>query len=192
MSRESKIALSCFSCALFAITTACGKHAAAPAGADEAASCRQFAQSFLDWYVPLTQTAVNGPASDVVLKRKADVLDPDLFKALMEDSEAQARAKGDIVGIDFDPFLGSQDPASRYQARGGTSHGGRCSVEVWDASAAGKTENTGKPNVIAELAGGNGRWRFLNFRYPDLNSDLLGVLAQLGKDRRNSESKKRN
>ena len=43
-----------------------------------------------------------------------------LLQALRVDSEASAHAKDDIVGLDFDPFIGSQDPANRYEARNAT------------------------------------------------------------------------
>jgi hypothetical protein len=187
VSNNEKFILSCISCAILAITTGC-RNASAPIGADEGAACRQFAQSFYDWYVPLTQKEGSGLPWNVVLERKGDVLAPDLFQGLKVDSDAQAQAKGDLVGIDFDPFVGSQDPSDRYEARRVTWTGDRCSVEVWPASPADTAEKTTKPDVIAELAREKGRWRFHNFRYPELKSDLLGVLAQLREDRRSPES----
>jgi hypothetical protein len=40
-----------------------------------------------------------------------------------------------------------------------------------------------KPAVVAELRLDKGRWQFLNFHYPEVNADLVSVLAQLRKDR---------
>jgi hypothetical protein len=151
---------------------------------EETSSCRQFAQAFYDWYVPFTQKRMNGPASDIALKRKADMFSQELLRALKIDSGAQARAKGELVGIDFDPFVGSQDPAGHYEVRRVTWRGDRCSVEVWPASPTDTAAKSEKPDVVAELVQEKGHWQFLNFHYPDLKADLIGVLAQLREDRR--------
>jgi len=111
------------------------------------------------------------------------VLQPKLLQALRADDEAQAKAQGEIVGLDFDPFAGSQDPADHYEARKLTLEGNKCSVEVWRASPRDTAEKSDKPDVVAELEGQNGHWRFANFRYPQLNTDLLKVLASLAKER---------
>jgi len=107
----------------------------------------------------------------------------DFFGRSEPDNEAQERAKGELVGLDFDPFVGSQDPADHYEA--GKSHleGNRCSVEVWSASRNDAAEKSDKPDVVAVLAQESGRWRFVNFKYPQLNSDLLSELAELAKER---------
>lgn len=158
---------------------------------DKTASCRQFAQAFYDWYVPLTQRRMNGPASDVALRRKADMFDPDLVRALKLDSEAQARAKSDLVGIDFDPFVGSQDPADHYIVRAVKWQGDKCSAEVWGASPPGAATQPDKPDVVAEVKHQYGHWQFFNFRYPELNTDLTSVLAQLRTQRqRNVRNRK--
>jgi hypothetical protein len=146
-------------------------------------SCRQFAQSFYDWYVPVWQKTTKEPSSNVALQRKAAVFEPELLRALKIDAEAQSRAKGEIVGLDFDPFLGSQDPADRYEIREATLQGDKCLVEIWEASRDSKLAKPEKPAVVAELRLDKGRWQFLNFHYPEVNADLVSVLEQLRKDR---------
>ena len=155
-----------------------------PAHPEESAACGRFTQSFYDWYVPFTQKRLNGPAWNIALQRKADLFNPELLRALKIDSEAQARTKGDIVGIDFDPFVGSQDAAGHYEARRVTWKGGRCSVEVWPASPTDRAAKSGNPEVVAELIQDKGHWQFVNFHYPELKTNLVDVLAQLRKDRR--------
>ncbi len=152
-----------------------------PVQKPESAACRKFTQDFYDWYVPITKRRLKEPASNVALQRKPEVFSPGLLKALKADAEASARAKGDIVGLDFDPFLSSQDPSSRYEARGVTWQGEKCSVEIWSTSPPSKSK---KPDAVAELMFVHGRWEFQNFRYPELGTDLVSVLAQLEKDRR--------
>jgi len=150
----------------------------------ESLSCQRFAQKFYDWYVPLTQKQLSGPASDVALGRKPTVFSPNLLHALRIDSEAQARAKGELVGLDFDPFLGSQDPADRYEARHATVNGGTCSIGVWRASPTDTAAKMDKPEAVAELRQQNGRWQFVNFRYSVGGPDLLHLLADLRDERR--------
>lgn len=119
----------------------------------------------------------------MALKLRARSFSPNLFRALRIDAEAQARTKGEIVGIDFDPFLGSQDPANRYEVRAVAQRGSVCSVEVWHLPTD-PTMGATHPEVIADLTLVQGGWQFSNFRYPDIDSDLLTVLARLEADRR--------
>jgi hypothetical protein len=177
MNNRARIVHFWISCALLATASRCAV-AQVSTHPDESSSCRRFTQAFYDWYVPLTQKW------EIALQRKADMFNPDLLRALKIDSQAQARAKGELVGIDFDPFVGSQDPAGHYEARRVTWKGDRCSVEVWGASPTDTASKSGKPDVVAELAQEKGHWQFLNFHYPDLKTDLLSVLAQLRKERR--------
>jgi hypothetical protein len=150
----------------------------------ESSSCQQFAQQFYDWYVPFTQKRLHMPASDVALQRKAVVFSPQLLRALRIDSEAQARAKGELVGLDFDPFLGSQDPADHYEARQATVKNGTCSVGVWRASPTDTAEKMDRPEAVAELKQQNGGWQFVNFTYSVGGPDLLHQLANLRQERR--------
>src|SRR5882724_11209994 len=60
-------------------------------------SCRKFVQAFYDWY--LSKDAESGklstPSMDAVLKRKADVLSPELYRRLKEDRDAEEKCKGE-------------------------------------------------------------------------------------------------
>lgn len=150
----------------------------------ESLSCQRFAQQFYDWYVPFTQKELPTPASDVALQRKPTMFNPDLLHALRIDSEAQARAKGELVGLDFDPFLGSQDPADHYEARHAKVNGGMCSVGVWRSSPTDTAAKMDKPEAVAELKQQNGHWQFVNFRYSVGGPDLLHLLANLREERR--------
>ena len=63
-----------------------------------------FVQQFYRWYVPEALSDHHGPAWDLALKDKGDEFSPNLLQALKGDSDAQAKASGYIVGLDFDPF----------------------------------------------------------------------------------------
>jgi hypothetical protein len=148
----------------------------------ESSSCQRFAQRFYDWYVPFTQQK-HFAGFDVALQRKPTSFSTELLRALRVDSEAQARAKGELVGLDFDPFLGSQDPANRYEARQPTVKSGTCSVGVWRASPTDTAAKMDAPEAVAELKQQNGAWRFVNFTYSVGGPDLLHQLANLRRER---------
>jgi hypothetical protein len=146
-------------------------------------SCRLFVQAFYDWYVPFTQKSTKDSGWGVAVRYKAKVFNTGLLHALKVDSEASAQAKGEIVGLDFDPFVGSQDPAEHYEVRHASLKSNKCFVEVWRASPTDTAAKSGKPDVIAEVAF-RGQWKFLNFQYPQTSGDLLGVLKALAQERR--------
>jgi len=148
------------------------------------ASCLRFVRGFYDWYVPLTKKSMKEPTFAVALQEKPDVFNSDLLQALRADSEASAHSKDDIVGIDFDPFIGGQDPADRYEARNATLLNNKCSVEIWRVSPTDKAAKPGKPDVIADVGFDRGHWKFVNFRYPDIRTDLLSELKALRDERR--------
>ena len=150
----------------------------------ESSSCRRFSQQFYDWYVPFTQKNLRLPASDVALQRRGGVFSPELLHALRVDSEAQARAKGELVGLDFDPFVGSQDPADHYEAREPTMRNGICFVGVWRASATDTSAKMDRPEATAQLKQQNGHWHLVNFTYSVGGPDLLHLLANQREERR--------
>ncbi len=155
----------------------------AHAQAQESTSCRQFAQGFYSWYVSIIHEQLNGPAFDVVLRERSYVLSPGLLRALKTDSEAQRHAQGEIVGIDFDPFVGGQDPADRYDLRNVTIKGGKCFIEVWRASPNDKSAKSIDPDAIVQLSNKTGHWSIEDIQYPEVKADLMEVLATLEKER---------
>lgn len=150
-------------------------------------ACRAFVQRFYEWYVPKALHESGVPASDLALKYQRSVFSPDLIRALREDSEAQARAAGAIVGLDFDPFLNTQDPSSHYVVSDVMLSGNRCRADVYGVSSGAKSS---KPDVLPELAFENGRWLFVNFHYGKSkrsnDENLLSILRTLREGRQNS------
>src|ERR1051325_600832 len=76
---------------------------------------QDFVQEFYSWYVPVAAKSRSGRASDLALSSLASAFESSLVRQLKEDSDAQAKVSGDIVGLDFDPFLAAQDPCQRYE-----------------------------------------------------------------------------
>jgi len=145
-----------------------------------AEAARDFVQGFYSWYVPEALKTQEEPVWNVALKYKRTVFSPALFRALKEDSEAQARASGEIVGLDFDPFLNTQDPCDRYEVRTITPQEGGYRVDIYGVCSG---KRNVKPDVVAKLAHQDGSWAFTNFLYPAIHRDLLGTLRTLRKKR---------
>jgi hypothetical protein len=147
-------------------------------------SCRDFVQGFYDWYVPKSQKETDTPSWALALKDKRSAFSPELARLLREDADAQAKATGEIVGLDFDPFLFSQDPDERYVAKNVTLKGNHYWVEV-HAVRSGKTSDN--PVLVPELILRNGQWFFSNFHYgrsePSQHENLLTVLKSLEEGR---------
>jgi hypothetical protein len=147
---------------------------------------RSFVQELYGWYVPKALDDSTGPASERALKYRSYVFSSELFRALKEDSDAQARISGYIVGLDFDPFLNTQDPCERYELGGITQNGETYRIEVFGVCSGTRHE---KPDVIAEVARRNGRLVFTNFIYDNLakqfphSANLLATLKLLREER---------
>ena len=154
---------------------------------DAEKSCRDFVQGFYHWYVPVALKHGRVRPADVALKTKGSAFSPELAQALREDFAAQAKAKGDLVGLDFDPFLNSQDPSARYVVGNITPKGDRYWVEIYSLTSGKKSA---KPDVEPELMLKNGRWMFVNFHYgkseDSEDENLVSTLKTLRADRQKS------
>jgi hypothetical protein len=140
---------------------------------------RVFVQEFYNWYVPVALSDSSIPPSEIALKERNSSFGPKLAKALMENYLAQAKSPGELVGLDFDPFLNAQDPCERYEVGTATRKGKIYLVDIY-AICSGKKSRT--PNVIPELLPKGNQWEFINFRYPNQakqfpdSADLLSIL----------------
>ncbi len=142
-------------------------------------SARQFVQRFYDAYVSKIWDVKSGDAWQPMLKAKALAFSPRLLSALVEDAAASSKSKDEIVGLDFDPILNSQDPAHKYVVGTISTRNGHYWVKVHSI-------DSGKPSeevaVIAEVETHHQTWRFTNFVYPG-NQDLMTILRDLKKAR---------
>lgn len=154
--------------------------------ASAAGSARAFAQTFYDWYVPLGDK-LPGSRYDSVLVVQARMFASTLLAALKEDLDAQRRSPGEIVSVggDYDPYLNSQDPCERYDAREAVpSHAGY-TVSIYGVCA-GRNAHV---DVLADVERNGASWVFTNFRIPnrpqyDLLSQLRTAKAQRDSTRR--------
>jgi len=146
-------------------------------GQAEERSVRRFVQGFYDWYVAL-KDGRESPLEVAVKRRRSD-FGPALWRALREDLAAQAKSPGEVVGLDWDPFLASQDPDPHYSVGAIKHKGGIYFVSVRGV-AAGKPP--GETVVIPKVEKHQGSWKFTNFLYPK-SDDLLDTLRLLRQDR---------
>jgi hypothetical protein len=148
-------------------------------GSADRESVRRMVDGFYKWYVPLMQRERAEPASDVALREKAALFSPKLLKALKEDSEAARHSPDEIVGIDWDPFLDTQDPERKYVLGEIQATGDRFLVKVHGVRDGRKLKD---PTVIAVVVKESGRWVFEDFLGPD-GEGLLAALQALKKGR---------
>jgi len=139
----------------------------------------KFAREFYGWYVAVSGEDRKGPAWEYALKHRSGVFSTPLANALGEDLNAQSKAEGEIVGIDFDPFLNTQDPGDRYEVRGCEKRGEHYFVNIYRVRPGGLGQ---RPDVIAELYRAGGKWQFVDFHYPE-GGRLLRILHVLRLDR---------
>ena len=123
-----------------------------------------------------------GFACDLAIAYLSSDFSPQLVQELREDSAAQANVEGVIAGLDFDPFLGSQDPGERYEVGTIAQKGSSQWADIHGVWAAQRSSST---DVVAELVLQDGHWTFVNFHYPD-GSALLTVLKLLREGRQKS------
>ncbi len=150
-------------------------------GASEKESVRRFVQSFYDWYCMDALAMAPADAPERALTIRRDMFSPTLARALDEDLAAQRRVKGEIVGLDFDPIVGSQNPAVRYKVAGIIRNGRNYRVQVRPVGDADPAHA-----FVVELARrGDGGWQIANFHYPYRGTtlDLLEILRRLKANR---------
>jgi len=155
-------------------------------GADEEMrrSCLGFTQEFYDWYVPYALKENGRPASSLALERRGSVFSRELLRSLGEDAEERKSSPGEITGLDFDPFLNSQDPAQSYVAGKLTLKDGVCRVEMYGVFSGKRSPG---PEVTPELVLKDGKWVFVDFHYGHSGSkreNLSGVLKSLAAGRK--------
>ncbi len=160
----------------------CSAQAQKPGIQNAPESPDHFVGQFYAWYAPRTLSDNSIPAYEFTLKNKKNLFTPVLLKALKDDFDASAKVRNEIVGLDFDPFLNTQDPCERYEVGKTVRKGNSYWVEVYGVCSGKRSE---KPDVRPEVVRINGHWLFANFHYEHqakdypARDDLLGILKLL-------------
>jgi hypothetical protein len=166
-------------------------------------SCRVFVQKFYDWQVAqniglfcsnslkgtaATQESIDQQDAECKVAstyrnaerlRDDQVLGPKLRHYLKLEGDQQA--KDEDPGLDFDPFLNSQDPSPKFVVDSVRVYGDRCDAVVHGYDLGQKREE-----VMPEVSKASGRWIIVNFHYRfDLDDgkgpfddDLIHMLRQ--------------
>lgn len=140
-----------------------------------------FVQGFYDWYVQQSQRHKDMSSVELALKDKPGLFSDAILRGLHEDLEASAKSPDEVVGLDFDPFLNSQEVCAPYKVGKITKVKGGYRVEV-SGSCPKDCDDSGQPDVIAEAKTLKGKWVFTDFIYPG-NADLFTVLSALKDER---------
>lgn len=133
-------------------------------------SCKVFVQKFYDWYWNQFADEVDDPKFDTrklhvyddPLQLKPPVLSKELARLIEKDRQASRAAGGDIVSLDFDPFLNSNGPVGKYTVR---------KVEVLDGACQANIEGGHGVREVAELKKSGSGWLFANFQYSYYSED---------------------
>lgn len=135
---------------------------------------RAFAEEFYSWYVPLAYGEDVPRAWEFAAKRRKSSFSSELVRLIARDAAAQAKCS-EIVGLDFDPILATQDPAERYDLGPVIRDHQSYHVDVYAVMNGARSKT---PGVRAKFIKKEGRYFFTNFIFPDLKTDLLTVLKQ--------------
>ncbi len=165
---------------LLALLVACclASPAIAAAQSAEVQSARKFVKEFYAGYVQRSLSESAKSPMEQELKRAPSRFAPTLLRALQADLLASSKSPDEIVGLDFDPFLNTQESFSHSSVVKVVRKGGSYFAGV-------ALDKSNQPSVVAELERHQGNWRFVNFHYPD-GPDLLSLLRSLSLDRKKS------
>jgi len=152
---------------------------------DPQEAARKFAQEFYTWYGAISHKNSKLAPDQRATKEKAQLFSAQLIAALREDYQASSKHPEEIVGLDWDPFLSSQDIDDRYGVGAIKKKGQNYLVEVYGVSGG---KRNPEPNVSAEVAQREGHLIFVNFLSPH-GGDLLSDLKKLKESRKKPHKK---
>jgi len=157
-------------------------------------SCREFVQGFYDWYFDRLNTEktrqIASPSDYEVLALRPHLFTLELRKMLHDDAVAASKNPGEIVGLDFDPFINAQDWEGKYWVKSVNVKDDTCHASVWGSDAGKKVDIVG-PEL--RMIGSN--WVFVDFFYPEsmgrADASLMGILTDLRNEREPASNEKR-
>lgn len=138
-----------------------------------------FVRAFYESFAPRGQ-ASGLAATDSLLGERPALFAPALLTALRQDSAARAAAAGEIDGLDFEPFLNSQDPCARYTVGPAiwVDSAGQRMVRVAVRADCDRASGP-QPAFAVGVIPHAGSWQFVNVQYGPSVGDLLTLLHTL-------------
>jgi Protein of unknown function (DUF3828) len=149
-------------------------------------SCREFVQEFYDWYFDRSNTEktrqIASPSNYEVLTLKPHLFTSELRKMLHDDAVAASKNPGEIVRLDFDPFINAQDWEGKYWVKSVNVKDDTCHASVWGLDAGKKVDIVGP-----ELRMISNMLIFVDFFYLEsmgrAGASLKGILTDLRNER---------
>lgn len=135
------------------------------AAGDAGGSAQQFVQSFYNWYVPFSAHSKT-LACEGAMNERPQFFSAKLYQALKRDTTKQENLGG-LQGLGFDPFMNSQDPASKYAVGNVRSDRDHYLVDVYGVGDAHRDRELA---VTAQVKQESGHWVFTDFLYPNKTS----------------------
>ena len=151
------------------------------------AQATDFTKSFYAWYLSPRDGGGAGGSIEVAVKARPDAFDASLLSALRADLAASAANPDEVVGLDFDPVTGSQDPCERYDVQAAERSGLEVRAAVSAVCQGAAAPST--PVKVELLLQTDGHWAIGNFIYAD--GDLIAMLKQLATDRKSAHGSRR-
>ncbi len=168
-----------FACVLALLASAANAQSQA-ARRDSTRVAREFVEAFYRWYVPVAIADHNEAAFAIALRQKRSAFSRQLYRALKADLDAQDKSPGDLVGLDADPFLNSQDPCEAFVVGDVTQRGAVFRVEVFSVC---RGKRLDQPSTLADVRAVAHQWEFVDFFNADGKDGLLATLKLLAADR---------
>ncbi len=150
---------------------AIGEPPAALATDSAAEAGAAFTQAFYDWY------AEHHTSLEDAVRLRPEVFAPGLLRALQADIAAARRNPGEVVGLDWDPFTGSQDPCLPMKVDLVTRRADTLLVMMRGQCT--DQPSRSSPDAIPELLPSGRGWTFVDIRHGADRGTLLQDLAQL-------------
>lgn len=139
-----------------------------------------FVASFYDWFAAPQASGGGDRTFARVLEERAASLDAPLLAALREDRAAAERSRGELVGLEFEPFTANQDPCEAYSLGEAGQAAGRIRVPIFSVC---NGQRLDAPSVTVEVERREARWVITNVFYAD-GDDLLSLLRRQADGRR--------
>jgi hypothetical protein len=146
-------------------------------------SASKFTEAFYAWY------AAREYRLQSAVRARPDVFGSELLQALRLDLAAAAKHPGEIVGLDWEPFSGSQDPCGPFRATRVSRRADTVLVAMRGMCADAAPRFA--PDAVPELLRVGGQWRVVNIRHGGDSGTLLEDLARLRRERDSTSARGR-
>ena len=149
----------------------------------DARAAALFTRDYYQWYTSHDYNLA------YAVQHRPEVFGRELLAALRADFAASAKSPGEVVGLDWEPFSGSQDPCGPYQPTRTARRGDTILVAMRGMCT--DAEPRPVPDAVPELVYGRRGWQFIDIRHGADGGTLRQDLATIKAARDSSRAKPR-